>query len=132
MKHLESVTMLDDKRSHWVAKAPAGTKVEWDAVIHNEIPNQLIAWRSVEGSDVSHAGSVEFKPAPGGQGSEVKVVINYAPPVGKIGALIAKMFGEEPSQQIEEDLQRFKQLMESGELAKKQQEQARDLEFSRR
>lgn len=131
MKHLESVTMLDDKRSHWVAKAPAGTTVEWDAVIHNEIPNQLIAWRSVEVSDVNHAGSVEFKPAPEGQGTEVKVVLNYAPPAGKLGALVAKMFGEEPSQQIEEDLKRFKQLMESGEIPTTGGKSTPEYEFSR-
>jgi uncharacterized membrane protein len=131
MNHLESVRMLDDKRSHWVAKGPAGTNVEWDAVIHNEIPNQLIAWRSVDGSDVNHAGSVEFKPAPGNKETEVKVVLNYAPPAGKLGAVIAKMFGEEPSQQIEEDLNRFKQLMESGQISEKES-QTPEFELSKR
>lgn len=132
MKHIESVSKLDDQRSHWVAKAPAGTTVEWDAVIHNEIPNQLIAWRSVEGSEVDHAGSVEFKPAAAGKGTEVKVVVNYAPPAGKLGAAIAKIFGEEPSQQIEEDLQRFKQLMESGQVATDEKKETPEFEFTRK
>jgi len=116
MKHLESVQVFDDGRSRWRAKAPAGQDVEWMAQIHNEIPYQLIAWRSVENSEVDHAGSVEFKAAPGGRGTEVKVVINYKPPAGKLGVWIAKMFGEEPSQQVEDDLNRFKQLMEAGEI----------------
>jgi uncharacterized membrane protein len=127
MKHLESVTVLDRNRSHWVAKAPAGMTVEWDAEIHNEIENELIAWRSVEGSDVNHAGSVEFRRAPDGRGTEVKVVINYQPPAGKLGAVIAKMFGEEPSQQVEEELERFKQLMKSGDT---EDQTSKEFEFS--
>src|SRR5262245_25489548 len=112
MTHLESVRELDDRRSHWVAKAPAGTKVEWDAEIYNEKKNELIAWRSLENSDVSHAGSVRFEEAPDG-GTEVKVVINYQAPAGKLGTAVAKFFGEEPEIQLEEDLPRFKRLMEA-------------------
>jgi uncharacterized membrane protein len=113
MNHLESVIELDDRRSHWVAKAPAGAKVEWDAEIYNEKQNELIAWRSVENSDVNHAGSVRFEQAPNGRGTEVKVVINYQAPAGKLGTALAKLFGEEPEIQLEDDLPRFKRLMEA-------------------
>ena len=115
MYHLESVHVTGEGRSHWVAKAPAGTTVEWDAEIYNEKENELIAWRSLEGADVPNAGSVRFQSAPGGRGTEVRVTLEYDPPGGVIGATIAKLFGEEPSQQVEEDLRRFKQTMEAGE-----------------
>jgi uncharacterized membrane protein len=116
MNHLESVRKVDDRRSHWVAKAPAGASVEWDAEVYNEKENELIAWRSLENADVNHAGSVQFREAPNGRGTEVRVVINYEPPAGKLGASIAKLFGEEPEKQLEDDLPRFKQLMEAGEI----------------
>jgi Predicted integral membrane protein len=116
MSHLESVHVIDERRSHWVAKAPAGMKVEWDAEITEDRPNELIAWRSLEGTDVENSGSVRFASAPGGRGTEVKVSILYNPPGGAIGAGIAKLFGEEPEQQIKGDLRRFKQVMETGEV----------------
>lgn len=118
MDHLESVksTGADGKRSHWVAKAPAGTTVEWDAEVINDKPNELIAWRSLENADVDNAGSVRFKEAAAGRGTEVKVSLEYDPPGGIVGATIAKLFGEEPSQQIEEDLRRLKRVMETGEI----------------
>lgn len=115
MDHLESVTVQDDRRSHWVAKAPAGTTVEWDAEIINEKENELIAWRSLPGADVDNAGSVRFEEATGGRGTTVKVSLEYDPPGGVVGATIAKLFGEEPSWQVQEDLRRFKQVMETGE-----------------
>ncbi len=116
MKHLESVTSLDSNRTHWVANGPAGKSVEWDAEIYNEKPNELIAWRSLEGSDITNAGSVRFEPA-GVQGTVVKVVLNYNTPGGKISALLAKLFGQEPGQLIDEDLRRLKQILETGEIA---------------
>jgi uncharacterized membrane protein len=116
MDHLESVTVLDDTRSHWVAKGPAGSRVEWDAVIHHEIPNQLIAWRSLEGSEVDNAGSVHFSPTENGD-TEVRVVMRYDPPAGKAGAALAWLFGEEPSLQVAEDLRRLKQVVEATEPA---------------
>jgi uncharacterized membrane protein len=116
MDHLESVIVLDENRSHWVAKAPAGTRVEWDATIHNEIENQLIAWRSLPGADVNNAGSVHFTPADNGSSTEVRVVLSYEPPAGRLGAAVAKLFGEEPSKQVEDDLRRFKQVMEAAEV----------------
>ena len=112
MDHLESVTVIDENRSHWVAKAPMGTRVEWDATIHNELENELIAWRSLPGADVNNAGSVHFTPAGDGR-TEVRVVLSYDPPAGKLGAAVAKLFGEEPSRQVEDDLRRFKQVMEA-------------------
>jgi uncharacterized membrane protein len=116
MNHLQSVQVAGEKRSHWKAKAPAGMTVEWDAEIIADRPNELIAWRSLEGADVDNAGSVHFKPAPGGRGTEVRVEMQYIPPGGVIGATIAKLFGEAPEQQVQEDLRRFKQLMEAGEV----------------
>jgi uncharacterized membrane protein len=117
MGHLESVKVTGGDRSHWVAKGPAGTSVEWDAEVYNEKEGELIAWRSLEGSQVDNAGSVHFEPATGGRGTVVRVVLKYDPPAGKLGAAVAKLFGESPDQQIGEDLRRFKQLMETGETA---------------
>jgi uncharacterized membrane protein len=116
MRHLESVTVTGAGRSHWVAKAPAGQKVEWDAETLEDRPNELISWRSVEGSDVFNAGTVRFMPAPGGRGTEVRVELAYHPPLGKLGAEVAKLFREEPGQQVADDLRHFKQVMETGEI----------------
>lgn len=116
MIHLESVRILDDQRSHWVAKAPAGTTVEWDAEIVEDRPNERIAWRSLPGATVDNNGTVRFKPAPGGRGTEVHVALNYRPPAGALGVTVAKLLGEEPEQQIAGDLLRFKNLMEAGEI----------------
>ena len=117
MDHLESVRVMDNKVSHWVAKGPLGTTVEWDAEIINEKENELIAWQSIEGATVSNAGSVRFENKAGVSGTIVKVSLSYDPPGGVIGATFAKLFGEEPNQQVEEDLRRFKQVMETGETA---------------
>jgi len=117
MRHLESVTTFDDQKSHWVAIGPAGKKFEWDAEIYNEKPDELIAWRSMPGADIVNAGSVHFEPVGFGRGTRVKVVLNYNIAGGKLTALFAKPFGAEPGQLIEDDLRRFKQLMETGELS---------------
>lgn len=116
MHHLEAVDMLDNQRSHWVAKAPAGTTVAWDAVVTEDRPNELIAWRSLPGADVDNGGSVRFKRLPEGRGTEVHITFDYVPPAGALGAAIAKVFGEEPKQQVEGDLRRFKNVMEAGEI----------------
>lgn len=116
MKHLESVTDTGNGRTHWRAKAPAGSTVEWDAEITADQPNELIAWHSLGNSDVSNSGMVRFTNAPGGRGTEVHVDLRYDPPGGPLGALFAKMFGEEPGGQIADDLRRFKQVMEIGEV----------------
>jgi uncharacterized membrane protein len=117
MNHLESVRVVDDKRSHWVAKGPAGTNIEWDSELTKEIENEQLDWQSLRGSQVTNLGSVLFKQAPDNRGTEVKVIFGYDPPGGSIGAAFAKLFGEEPSQQVADDLRRFKQLMETGEIA---------------
>jgi uncharacterized membrane protein len=114
MNHLESVSQREAGISHWVAKGPAGTTVEWDARIINEVDDKVIGWQSLEGSTISTAGSVNFAETP--RGTEVRVHLQYNPPAGKIGAAVAWLLGEEPSLQIREDLRRFKQLMETGEI----------------
>lgn len=111
MSHLESVTALDEKRSRWVAKAPLGTHVEWEAEIVNDKPGQRIGWHSLPGATVDNAGSVQFESLPNG-GTRVHVALSYRPPAGPLGAAVAKLFGEEPSQQIAEDLQKFKAAFE--------------------
>jgi len=114
MTHLDSVAVREEGVSHWVACGPAGMTVEWDARIINEIDNKLIGWQSLEGSMVSTAGSVNFRETD--RGTDVRVHLQYNPPAGKLGAAVARLFGEEPSVQIHEDLRRFKQLMETGEI----------------
>ena len=116
MEHLEEVTVSDEKHSHWVAKAPVNTKVEWDAEIINEKENELIAWKSLAGAAVPNAGSVQFKAAPGNRGTEVIVEIDYQPPAGIIGTIFAKLFGEEPLQTVQEDLRHLKAQLEAGEI----------------
>jgi uncharacterized membrane protein len=116
MAHLESVEVNADGRSHWVARAPGGRTVEWDAEVIEEKPASVIAWRSAEGADVANSGSVRFTPAPAGQGTEVVCELEYQPPGGALGTLVAKLFGEEPSQQLKDDLRRMKQVLETGEV----------------
>jgi uncharacterized membrane protein len=118
MTHLERVTELGDRRSHWVAKGPADIRVEWDAEIINEVENKVIGWRSIPGGDVVTAGSVTFEPARAGRSTQVTVSLQYAVPAGTLGAWLAMIFGREPSQTIREDLRRFKQLLEAGEVAR--------------
>lgn len=117
MNNLDSVVVTDAQHSHWKVKGPAGSTIEWDAEIYNKKENELISWRTLEGADVVNAGTVRFEQAPNGRGTYVRVSLNYNAPAGRISALIAKLFGQEPGQMIEEDLRRFKQVMEAGELA---------------
>lgn len=114
MEHIERIEVMTPERSHWVVKAPAGTRVEWDSIVTEDRPGEVIAWRSVENADVPNTGRVEFHEAGNGQGTVVRAVIAYEPPGGKIGETLAKMLGEEPSIQAEEDLRRFKQMIEKG------------------
>jgi uncharacterized membrane protein len=116
MPHLRSVDVLSERRSRWVAEAPGGFTVEWDAEIVNEKPQALIAWQSCAGSDVANWGVVRFAELSGGRGTEVKVELEYESPAGTTGAVLAKLFGKEPSQQVEDGLRRFKQMMETGEV----------------
>ena len=116
MNHLIEVKTIDEKRSHWKAKAPLGMSVEWDAEIINDKPNEMISWRSTENADIANVGSVHFTPSTDGKSTVVKVSLSYEPPAGKIGEAIAWLTGEEPSVQIAEDLRRFKQIIEAGEI----------------
>jgi uncharacterized membrane protein len=118
MTHLNRVTETADGHSHWVAIGPAGLRVEWDAKIINEIENQLIAWQSLPGSEVVSAGSVNFESVRGGQSTQLSVHLQYAPPAGKTGALIASLFGHEASQVVREELRHLKQLLEAGEMSR--------------
>jgi uncharacterized membrane protein len=117
-------------RSHWVAKAPLGREIEWDAEIIAEQENEHLAWKSLPGSAVESIGSVQFSDAPGGRGTIVNVAMQYRPPAGSMGAAFAKLLGEEPGQQIREDLYHFKHMMETGEMASVEgQPSGRNTEF---
>jgi len=117
MKHIERVDVIDDKRSHWVARGPGGRQWQWDAEIINEHPNSMISWESLPGAEIQNAGTVRFTPAPGGRGTEVRVVMEYNPPGGKLGFMLTKLFGESPEDQMDRDLFRLKQMLETGEIA---------------
>ena len=118
MAHLEEVTATGPDRSHWKAKGPLGMNVEWDAEITEDVPGERISWRSLAGAKVENSGTVRFVPAPGDQGTEVHIELRYDVPGGAVGSLIAKLFGEEPALQIKDDLRRFKQIVETGEIAR--------------
>jgi uncharacterized membrane protein len=117
MDHLQRVDVIDDRISRWTAKGPIGINVEWDAEIVNDIPEKVIGWRSLEGSDVDNGGSVRFES--NGTGTLVKVSLQYNPPAGQLGEWVARMFGEDPKKTIANDLQRFKELMETGNIVTK-------------
>jgi uncharacterized membrane protein len=116
MHHLESVRVDGNGRSHWVAKAPLGRTVEWDAEITEDVPGSRIAWQSTGDAAVANHGSVTFTEAPGGRATEVIVELEFHPPGGPVGAAVAKVLGEHPEQQVGDDLRRFKQIMETGEV----------------
>ncbi len=118
MFHLQSVDETGDGRSHWVARGPAGRTVEWDAEIAEEVPDERIAWHSLDGADVPNSGVVRFRPAPGQRGTEVALDLEYVIPAGAVGAALAKLFGEHPEQQAKDDLRRFKQVLETGEVVR--------------
>ena len=118
MAHVDDVRTGDGGTSHWVVTAPFGRTVEWDATITDDVPDRRIAWESAPGADVANRGAVEFRPAPGGRGTEVHVAIAYDLPGGTLGELAAKYFGEEPHQQLDDDLRRFKQMLEVGEIVR--------------
>ena len=117
MEHLKTVDVRDAKHSHWVAEGPLGMRLEWDAETTVDIVNREIAWRSTENADVDTAGSVQFKELPNGRGTELRLSMRYAPPGGKAGVLISKLFMQSPQAQIESDLRKVKQLLEAGEIA---------------
>jgi uncharacterized membrane protein len=118
MAHVEDVTALDADRSHWQVSAPFGQSVEWDAEIVDDVPGERLSWRSVEGADVRNEGSVRFVPAPRDQGTEIYVTLSYDVPGGKLAEALARWAGEDPHQQLDDDLRRFKQVMETGEVVR--------------
>ena len=113
MHNLEKVEVKDGNRSHWWTKGPAGTTVDWEAEIINEIPNELIGWRSIDGSKIDNAGSVHFTRLDNGRGTELRVILRYDPPAGTLGAAISKILGEDPAANVEEDLGRLKTIIET-------------------
>ena len=118
MRHVKSVSATGPGISHWVVAGPADSTVEWDARITSDVPNELIAWHTLEGSDVEHEGTVRFEPRPGNRGTIVRVDLRYAPPAGRAGKLVAMLFNESPEQQVYDDLHRFKQVVETGEVVR--------------
>lgn len=116
MYHLESVRTTGEGRSRWVATAPLGRTVSWEAETVQDRPNEVVAWRSLPGSDVANSGSVSFTPGPRGEGTEVRVQLTYEVPGGKVGDFLARLAGEQPRQQVQDDLRRFKQILETGEV----------------
>lgn len=116
MENVVQVAVLDDRRSHWIVKAPAGKTVEWDATITEDVPGRSLTWQSDEGAEVVNSGKIAFTDA-GARGTVVTATIAYEPPGGTIGKLVAKLFQREPGIQARRDLRRFKQLMEAGEVA---------------
>lgn len=117
MTHLESVEVTGENRSHWRAKGPAGIKVEWESEITRDEPSSMIQWRSVSG-DIRHGGCVQFERATGGRGTVVRVQMQYSPPGGAIGSGIAKLFGADPKQHVEQGLRQLKQILETGSIVK--------------
>jgi len=118
MSHLESVAVLDARRSHWTAQGPGGRLVEWDAELLDDEPNQRLRWRSLPGATVRNSGTVQFQSAPGGRGTEIRVDLDYAPPAGELGSFVARLFGQEPTQQVQADLRKVKQILETGEVTR--------------
>jgi uncharacterized membrane protein len=116
MENVQAVTSGDGQTSHWVIKAPAGKTVEWDSILVEDIPGELIAWESAEGADIKNTGRIEFRDNTAGRGTEVSATIVYEPPAGDLGKLVAKLFQKEPKIQARRELRRFKQLMETGEI----------------
>lgn len=116
MDNIESVRVFDESRSHWKVKGPADSTVEWDSLITEDVPGEVIAWTSVQGAEVPNSGRIEFRDTSNERGTQVTVNIVYDPPAGKVGKAVAKLFGREPNIQARRDLRRFKQLMETGEI----------------
>lgn len=113
MKHIKSVDISGTRRSHWVARAPAGLSVEWEAELVREEPNRLLVWRSLPGADIPNVGSVRFEPVREGRATRVDLSLRYRPPIGRAGTLLLRLFNREPSHYLESDLRRMKQMLET-------------------
>lgn len=112
MPHLEKVEQLDAKRSRWTAKALDRMPIAWDAEVINEVANETIGWKTVDGEKIQHAGSVTFKPAPSGRGTEVRVHLQYAAPGGRAASWLAWLAGEDPARLTHEGLRALKRRFE--------------------
>jgi uncharacterized membrane protein len=117
MQHVDEVSLLDATRSRWRVHAPFGHPVEWNTEIVSDVPSQQLSWRTLPDAEIEHAGVVRFAPGIGGRGTRIEIDLSYLAPPGKTGALLEKLFGEDPSEQVDQDLRRFKQLIEAGEIA---------------
>jgi uncharacterized membrane protein len=117
MQSLQSVRILDERTSHWVVNGPGGRTLEWDAEIVNEHPGEMISWQTLPGADVQSAGTVRFVSAERGMATNVRVILEFHPPIGAVGASIARFIGHDPATQLEQDLTRLKYLMESRNVA---------------
>jgi uncharacterized membrane protein len=117
MENIESVRIIDGNRSHWKVKAPADTTVEWDSLITEDVPGEVIAWRSDEKASIANSGRIEFHDSTNGRGTIVTATIAYDPPAGALGKLVAKAARKDPNAQARHDLRRFKQLAETGEIS---------------
>jgi uncharacterized membrane protein len=117
LENIERIDVVDERRSHWVVKAPADHRVEWDAVITEEAEGRVLAWETGPEADIQNRGRVEFRDAPGGRGTEIHATLTYEPPAGALGETIAKLFQKEPGLQAKRDLRRLKMLLETGEIA---------------
>jgi len=117
MEHIESVRVVDDRLSHWTVRGPGGHRLEWDAEIVNEHPGEMISWQTLPGADVQSAGTVRFTPAGDGRGTVLRVVLEFRPPGGSLGARVARLFGKDPAGQLDHDLKRLKQIIESHDVS---------------
>ena len=118
MSHIERVQVLDDRRSRWTISTPArvGAPIEWEAEIINDRPGELIAWQTVGRAPVDHAGSVRFEPLSDGHSTRVRVELQYDPPAGELGHVVASLFGQDAGSQIDRDLRELKRAVEAGEI----------------
>jgi uncharacterized membrane protein len=114
--YLQSVRITGDRHSHWIARGPGDTRVEWDAELVEDKPNERISWRSLPGADISNTGSVSFEPAAGGRGTIVRVQITYGHAGYQLGSFLATLVGKDPEQLVNKDLRRFKQVLETGDV----------------
>jgi uncharacterized membrane protein len=117
VRRLQSISITDERTSHWVMQTAAGFTVEWDAEITEDVPGRGIAWRTLPGAEVPHSGIVSFEAAPAGRGTVLRVRLRYEPPAGMVGLNVSRLLGDEPRQQLKADLLRLKQLVETGEIA---------------
>jgi uncharacterized membrane protein len=116
MHGLESVRQLDEQHSRWVARGPMALRLEWTSQITTDRPGEEIAWRTLDDSGAANAGAVKFEGAPAGRGTIVRVSLHYSPLGGALGAGLVRLLGHDPQSRIREDLRRFKQVMETGEI----------------